>query len=298
MSKKQEIAQFERVNRRFEAKFMPKVQRAIHSQVTPVIAILKESGFTAAQTHLHSTVGNDEMPKVIKELYRSVGTRWAQITYSKLLPETRGQKFGFMFQRKGFGFNYEWTIFILNYLQQFLLDKITFQIASTTRDALLRTLSVAVATGMSIDQTVDHLKDWPYERFQAARIVRTETNRAANVGSTAQAQTSKWEQQKEWMSATDNRVRGNPVNGQKDHADHWSLDGTKIDADDVFHDLRSGDQLQFPGDPKASAATTVNCRCKVSYTFKRDSNGDLIPKRSRVSIIRPGQIRRPQTVTI
>lgn len=299
MTRQQQIAQFERINRRFEKKFMPKVQRAIHSQVTPVISRLRESGFASAKSYLNNNIGNDEIGKVIRELYRNVGTKWAQLTYSRLLPETRGQKFvRFFYQEKGFGFNYLWTQFILDYLKQFLLDKITFRIAETTRDALLRTLAIATATGMSIDQTVDHLDNWPYERFQAARIVRTETNRAANVGSTAQAETSKYEQQKEWQSADDNRVRGNPVTGKKDHSDHWSLDGVKIDAYDVFHDLRSGDELMFPGDPKASAATTVNCRCHASYTFKRDANGQLIPKRSRVSVIFPGSARQRQTVTI
>ncbi len=264
-----------------------------------MIRVLREDGFAGARQYVLRNVGNDEMAKVIRELYRSVGTKWAQLTYSRLLPETRGQKFNqFIYQEKGFGFNYLWTQFILEYLKQFLLDKITFRIAETTREALLRTMSVALASGMSIDQTVDQLENWPYERFQAARIVRTETNRAANVGSTAQAETSKYEQQKEWQSAEDNRVRGNPVTGKKDHADHWSLDGVKIDADDVFHDLRNGDQLMFPGDPKASAASTINCRCKVSYTFKRDSNGNLIPKRKTTSVIFPGQARQRQTVTI
>jgi len=299
MTRLQQIKEFERVNRRFEKKFMPKVQRAIHSQVKPVIRLLREDGFSAARSYLLKNVGNEEIAKVIRELYRSVGSKWAQITYSRLLPETRGQKFNSLtLQQKGFGFNYLWTQFILDYLKQFLLEKITFKIAETTRDALLRVLSTATASGMSIDQTVDQLEDWPYERFQAARIVRTETNRAANVGSTAQAETSKYEQQKEWQSADDNRVRGNPVTGKKDHADHFSLDGVKIDADDFFHDLRNGDQLQFPGDPNASAASSVNCRCHASYTLKRDSSGNLIPKRKSTSVIFPGQTRQRQIITI
>lgn len=279
--------------------FMPKVQRAIHSQVKSVISHLRDGGYASAKHYLSTHVGNAELAKVIKELYTTVGRRWAQITYSRLLPEQRGQKNRPMvLQTKGFGFNYEWTNFILNYLKQFLLDKITFRVAETTRNALMTVLASATTAGWSIDQTIDRLEDWPYERYQAARIVRTETNRAANVGSTAQAETSKYEQQKEWMSADDNRVRGNPVNGKKDHADHWSLDGNKIDADDVFHDLRNGDQLMFPGDPKASAASTINCRCHASYTFKRDAEGNLIPKRQTTSVIFPGQNRRPQTVTI
>lgn len=299
MTRAQQIQQFERINRRFERKFMPKVQRAIHAQVKEVIKDLRSDGFATARYNLLRSVGNEKLSKVIKELYTTVGRRWAQVTYSRLLIEERKEKYRpLTLQTKGFGFNYEWTQFILNYLQQFLLDKITFQVADTTRNALLRALAVSVAAGMSIDQTIDKLEDWPFERFQAARIVRTETNRAANVGSTAQSETSKYEQQKEWMSADDNRVRGNPVNGKKDHADHWSLDGNKIDAEDVFHDLRNGDQLRFPGDPQASAASTVNCRCHASYTFKRDANGNLIPKRKTTTVIYPGQTRTRRTVTV
>src|SRR5690606_15512334 len=122
---------------------------------------------------------------------------------------------------KGFGFNYAWTQFIINYLEKFLLEKITYEVARSTRDALLKILAASTAAGWSIDQTIDRLQDWPFERYQAARIVRTEVNRAANVGNKAQAETSEYQQVKEWMSATDNRVRGNPVNGKKDHADHW-----------------------------------------------------------------------------
>lgn len=295
----QQIQQFERINRRFELLFMPKVKRALHYKTKAVISRLKSGGFTEAINYLTTDVSNPRLAEVIKELYTRVGRRWAQIEYSMLLPETRGQKFTLSeMQQKGFGFNYAWTKFIIDYLERFLLEKITFAVASTTRDALLRTLAVATTMGWSVDQTIDRLTDWPYERFQAARIVRTETNRAANVGSTAQAETSKYEQQKEWQSADDNRVRGNPVNGQKDHADHWALDGTKIDADDVFHDIRNGDRLMFPGDPKASAASTINCRCHASYTFKRDKDGNLIPKRRSTSVIFPGQQRRPQTLTI
>lgn len=299
MTRQEQILQFERINRRFELMFMPKVQRAIHAKVKAVISRLKSGGFSSAHYYLTTDLGNEKLTSVIRDLYIKVGRRWAQLTYSRLLPDTRGQKFSVaQMEQKGFGFNYEWTQFIIDYLDKFLLDKITFEVASTTRDALLRAIASATAAGWSIDQTVDRLEDWPFERFQAARIVRTETNRAANVGSTAQAETSEYQQLKEWQSADDNRVRGNPVNGQKHKADHWVLDGIKIDAEDVFHDIRNGDQLRFPGDPKASAASVINCRCHASYTFKRDKDGNLIKKRRSTTVIYPGQRRNPETITI
>jgi len=299
MSKSAQIEQYERINTRFEAYYSPKVHRALKSQVNKVVAVLNASGYTAARNYLAVNVGNDKIGPVIKDLYAKVGRRWAQITYSRLLPETRGQKAApVRMEQKGFGFNYEWTKFILEYLERYLFEKVTFEISRTTQQALLRAVSRGEAAGWSIDQMVDRLEDWPFLRYQAARIVRTETNRAANVGSTAQAETSEYEQMKEWQSAEDNRVRGNPVNGMKDHADHWSLDGIKINAGDVFHDPRNGDQLAFPGDPRGKAESVINCRCHASYTFKRDANDNLIPKRKTTVVIFPGQIRRPQTITI
>lgn len=297
MTRLQQIHQFERINRKFEVRFMPKVQAAIHAKVKIVIGLLKTRGFSAAEYYLHTSVGNVRMSEVIKEIYTLVGRRWAQMEYSRLLPEQRAGKYSQMsvVEQKGFGFNYQWTRFILEYLQKFLFDKITFEIARTTQDAVLKVLAKAQAAGWSIDQTVDRLENWPFERYQAARIVRTEVNRAANVGSTAQAETSEFQQMKEWQSAEDPRVRGN---NPKDHADHVALDGVKIDSDDVFHDPRNGDQLAFPGDPRASAASVINCRCHASYTFKRDQQGNLIPKRRTTVVIFPGQIRQRQTVTI
>ena len=299
MTRRQQIKQFDRINRKFEVAFMPRVQRAIHSKVKTVINHLKTGGISKAHYYLTTDLGNEKLAAVIKELYGLVGRRWAQITYSRLLPESRGAKSLVQnIEQKNFGFNAEWTKFILDYLQRFLLAKITFDVATTTRDSMLRVLNKATVEGWSIDQIVNRLEDWPFERFQAARIVRTETNRAANVGSMAQAETSAWEQMKEWMSAEDNRVRGNPVTGKKDHADHWSLDGTKIDRDNLFYDSRNGDQLMFPGDPKASAASTINCRCQASFTLKRDKDGNLMRKRKTTTVIFPGQIRQRQTVLI
>jgi hypothetical protein len=63
--------------------------------------------------------------------------------------------------------------------------------------------------------------------------------------------------------------------------------------------------LLFPGDPgvggnKTRPESTINCRCVHANRLKRDSDGKPIPKKrvSRISVILPGQIRRPQTVTI
>lgn len=289
MKREEFISEYTRVNRKFEVKWFDPIKKAIQSKVDVVRDKLKSGGVHAAETFLHTNLGNVEMTKTIKGLYLQVGRRHAQMNYSRLLQDQR---------QKGFGFNQEWANFINYYLQTHLLDKVTFQIDETTRTALLKALEEMVNKGLTVDQMVDRLENWPFKEFQAARIARTEVNRAANTGAKAQADTSKYQQNKEWIAIHDNRTRGNPINGQRDHANHWTLDGMKIDEEDVFVDPRNGDRLDFPGDPSGSAASTINCRCAVAYTYKRDSQGNLIPKRRSTAVIFPSRRVQRQEITI
>lgn len=299
MNRNSFINEYVSLNRKFEVKFFPVVKKAIHKKVQATIARLREGGYHSATNYLHTDLHNPAMTEAITQLYKIVGLKHAQVNYSRLLHDSRKRKWiDLHLQTKGFGFNSKWIDFILNYLKRHLVDKVTIQINATTRDALLRALSIMQFEGLSVDGAILKLEEWPYEEFQAARIVRTEVNRAANTGAMAQADTSNWQQLKEWIAIHDNRTRGNPLTGAKDHANHWSLDGVKIDEGDVFVDPRNGDRLEFPGDPKASAESTINCRCSVAYTFKRDRNGNLIPKRKSTVVLYPNQTSRPQIVTI
>jgi len=197
--------------------------------------------------------------------------------------------------KASFGFNPTWTKFIVDYLNRFLIEKITFEVSRTTRDELLKVLNQAITEGWSVDETVKRIESLPFTAMQAARIVRTEVNRAANVGAKAQSSTFAFEQNKEWISAEDNRVRGLRPS---DHANHVLLDGVTINEGDVFIDIRNGDRLEFPGDPRASAASTINCRCSVAYVAKRNAEGRLIPKRQTTTVIFPNQRVNRQTITI
>lgn len=294
MNRSEIISQYVRVNRQFEKIYFPKVRKAIRYKKNQVLNKLRSGGIQDAIHFLHADLGNERLADVVEDLYKQVGLRHARLNYSRMLSET-GKKGAIVpMEMKGFGFNQIWTNFIVNYLRQFLLEKITYQVAATTRDALLAILATATTEGWSIDQTVDKVEGWN-ERYQAARVVRTETNRAANVGAKANSETFAYEQMKEWVSAHDNRVRGKKPT---DHANHVKLDGTKIDAEDSFHDSVNGDLLDFPGDIKASPASTIECRCAAVYTAKRDKDGNLIPKRRSTAVIFPGQIRRPESVTV
>jgi SPP1 gp7 family putative phage head morphogenesis protein len=97
-------------------------------------------------------------------------------------------------------------------------------------------------------------------RYEAERIVRTEMTRAYNMA--RQARREEYGKQvvglyKVWLSWRDNRVR--PA--------HRAADGQMVPYDQPFK--VAGELLMFPGDPKGSAAQTVNCRCSAP-DFKQE----------------------------
>lgn len=288
MTNQQIIKQYDQVNRKFERLFYPKVRKAINAKRDQLAAKVRSVGVERARNWLSEDVGNVPLAKIIEKLYLVVGLRHARMNYLRMLAERK------RIEQKGFGFNDVWTNFILGYFRRYLLEKITYEVSKTTKDALLAILTNSIAQGWSTDQAVDTVRGWD-ARYQAARVVRTETNRAANAGAKANSETLEYQQQKEWVSAQDYRVRGRKPH---EHADHWALNGTKIDAEDKFVDPVNGDQLDFPGDITASAASVINCRCVAVYTAKRDENGNLIPKRKTTFVQYPGAVRRRQTVTV
>lgn len=289
MTRPQIISEFTRINRKYEQIYFPKVAKAIATKKQDVIIKLKSGGIDYAKTWLSSDLGNTLLTDVITDLFKTVGLRHARMNYSRMVSENGRKGHVIGMETKGFGFNSVWTEFIIQYFRQYLLQKITYEVAATTRAALLAILALATTEGWSVDQTVDKVEGWN-ERYQAARVVRTEVGRAANIGAKSNSETLSYEQQKEWISAHDFRVRGHK---KTDHASHIKLDKTKIDAEDKFVDSINGDHLDFPGDITASAASVINCRCMVVYTAKRDENGNLIPKRKTTTVIYPGQFVKP-----
>jgi uncharacterized protein with gpF-like domain len=279
------INEYNRINRKYETKYFGKVHNAIKSKVTALIADIKEKGLQPALSSLSTDLVNSDLSEVVKGMYLEVGLRYARKEYRKQQQILRSRKpkknanilktISVPIETKGFGFNEQWIAFILNYLTEFLTSKITFTVNETTRQALYDVLSEGIANGTGIDDIVSQLEHLPFTKMQAARITRTEINRAANVGTMAAVDTSEYEMNKEWISANDYRVRGRMP---KDHADHVNFNGVVIDFNEKFKDKRNGDELSFPGDPKASAASSVNCRCSIAPIFKEDEQGNLVPK--------------------
>jgi hypothetical protein len=279
LNREDHIRETTALNRRFEAKYYPKVKRAIEKQISSLIEAVKEGRGMGAVSQIIST----PVTQVMESMYYEIGLRYARRTYRDQQEERRALKparklvsvtKGYSVETKGIGLNTLWRQMIKKLLGEFLLE-MTFDIAKTTRETLTRILQKSIDEGWGVDRTVKELEDLPLSRTQAARIVRTEVTRAANTGVNVAGETSEFEQTKEWISAKDHRTRGTDP---EDHASHVLLNGITVDYDDVFIDPRNKDELRYPGDPKAKAESTINCRCSMVVRLKYGEDGRPIRK--------------------
>jgi hypothetical protein len=109
--------------------------------------------------------------------------------------------------------------------------------------------------------------------YRAALIARTETSRAANLGSMVGAMSTGLVTVKEWIAAKDNRTRRIP----RDANDHLHMDGMQIAMDAKF-EVPAKEYIDFmlhPGDSTAHAGNVCNCRCTLGYEAVRGADGKL-----------------------
>ena len=96
--------------------------------------------------------------------------------------------------------------------------------------------------------------------MKAERIVRTELTRAYSMAQAASLNSiagqlpdeTRPKLMKTWISAK-HPGRTRPA--------HWEADGQTVPYDKPF--IVGGEELDFPGDPKGSAANTINCLCRM-----------------------------------
>ena len=144
---------------------------------------------------------------------------------------------------------------IQSYLEERGLDKISDDIAGTTKQQLLNVISSGQRAGEGQEAIGQQLRD-AVPRLSSARagvIARTETHAASNFANEEAAKETGLELQKEWIA----------VMGERTRNDHADADGQTVRRDEPF--IVGGEQLKYPGDPSGSAANVINCRCVVAY---------------------------------
>ncbi len=251
--------------------FTPKVALAIKTQISSFIKDLKEGGVEHAKRRINDQLVNARASEVIREIYLVVGSYFARQTLKEIN--------GLVSEQKGFSINPDWVAELINYFRTDLLTKAVFPVSETTRRQILDVLTKAQTEGWGVDRIVQELNSDELLIWRARMIVRTETTRAMFYGQKIGEKESKWESTKMWIAADDHRTR---------HS-HNKVDNDVIDAGGKFQvpvykrlgkvDIQIGfDQMEGPGDPRATAGNVINCRCTVARRLKKDENGRLIRK--------------------
>jgi hypothetical protein len=261
---------YQQMLKAFEVKHAGPVYRALRKQVVEFADVLERAGANAAMNQVHLTLFNPHLQPVITDLYTEAGLMMARQVRGELRME----------EQKRFGYNQEFIDRIIDYLNRYLLDKSVRPISQTTREWALGVISKGQEEGTSIEEIARILRDGgladsngvTFLRYQALRVVRTETLRATNVGAIKAAETSPFAVTKQWIAAHDARTR---------HS-HKLVDGTVLDMGDKFSVQRwrgrnylGNEPMSQPGDPEASAENIIQCRCTVAIRAKRDERGRL-----------------------
>ncbi len=287
MNRRQIANENTRINRRFESKYFPLVLSSLNKVKADLIDFVRISGAEVASHRLNTQLVINGVAPTVQGLYKEVGLTHARRQYRRFpTPEQKAIP--------GLGFSELWTRNIQDVLNEFLTSKILFSASETTKNLLLKILQEGIREGWGVDRMVQELTEFEGLKFQAERIVRTEVTRASNIGTMEAGKSFRFEQQKEWISILDMRVRGRDLD---DHSDHLHLNGQRVDFEQPFQDTRNRDLLNYPGDPTGKKESTINCRCTMALIAKRDERGRLIPKQSRITIDRNFS-RQMQTITI
>lgn len=260
-----------------ERAYLPKILKALKSTYSSFTDDLKQHGISHARSRLNAATLTDDILPIIDTIYRKIGLWGAKKAYDEL-KQSAGSK--------GFGRNEKWIAEVLQYLKLHGLD-FARSISSTTRDDILKILDRGVEQNLSIADIVTELRTTGIVRARAETIARTEIFRAANVGHVIGAKSFPYEVNKKWIAAGDHRTRHShrKVNGHV--VDEFGAFIVPIYRDKDGTKLVGHDKMMFPHDPNASAANTINCRCRVIHEPKRDADGQLILRRHTPATILP-----------
>lgn len=116
--------------------------------------------------------------------------------------------------------------------------------------------------GLDIDelssQLNDELFDGRLKDYESERIARTETISSSNAGTHSAYEDATDVVGERWLTNVD----GN----QRDI--HEEADGQVVAVGGRF--VVGGEELRYPGDPRASAENRINCRCDILPVFESD----------------------------
>jgi hypothetical protein len=241
--------------------YSPKFKKELQNQVN-----------TYCRTLDYNAISDKAIKKTIQKLHLAMGVKMAQIS-SKVVKRSVKGHYEALEVKSAETDLFSYTI--LQYLQTQGLDQLAADITQTTKDQIRRYLIQSAEKNLTLPETIVLLRGAGITDYRAELIARTETGRAANIGSMVGATSTGLVTIKEWIAAKDNRTRRIP----RDQFDHYNMDGKKIPMDETFklQNKKGGfDLMLHPCDSSGSAADVCNCRCTLGYEAQRDKNGKLL----------------------
>jgi len=257
--------------------YSPKFKKELQNQVN-----------TYCRTLDYNKISDKALKKTIYKLHLAMGTKMALISEKAVKKSVKGVYVPLEFKSaKTDAFQYA----IIQVLQNDGLDQLAADITNTTKEQIRRFLVQSAEQNFTLPQTIALLRTSGITDYRAELIARTETGRAANIGSMVGATSTGLVTIKEWIATRDNRTRREP----RDHTDHLEMDGVKLPMEKQFqvpnNQVGLGYELMdHPCDSKASAANVCNCRCTLGYEAVRGANGKLLtlvdnPPMGRIAVI-------------
>jgi hypothetical protein len=241
--------------------YSPKFKKELQNQVN-----------TYCRTLDYNAISDKAIKKTIQKLHLAMGVKMAQIS-SKVVKRSVKGIYEALEVKSAETDLFAYTI--LQYLQTQGLDQLASDITDTTKEQIRRYLIQSAEQNLTLPETIVLLRGAGITDYRAELIARTETGRAANIGSMVGATSTGLVTVKEWIAARDNRTRRIP----RDQFDHLNMDGTKIPMDATFklQNKKGGfDLMLHPCDSSGSAGDVCNCRCTLGYEAQRDKNGKLL----------------------
>ena len=241
--------------------YSPKFKKELQKQVD-----------TYCRTQNYNAISDKALKKTIQKLHVAMGVKMAQISNKVVKRSVKGIYEAFETKSAQTDL---FAYVILQYLENQGLSQLAYDITETTKEQIRRFLIQASEKNYTLPETIALLRVSGITDYRAELIARTETGRAANIGSMVGTASTGLVTLKEWISARDNRTRRIP----RDQFDHLNMDGIKIPFDAKFklQNKKGGfDLMLHPCDSSGSAGDVCNCRCTLGYEAQRDSKGKLM----------------------
>jgi len=239
--------------------YSPKFKKELQKQVD-----------TYCRTQDFNAISDKGLEKTIKQLHVALGTKMGLIAEKDV---KKGSKGAYVPMETKSPKTDLFSYVLIRYLETKGLAQLAGDITDTTKEQIRKFLIQGQKEGLTMPEIIALLKTTGITNYRAELIARTETARAANLGSMIGALSTGLVTNKEWIAAKDARTRRMP----RDANDHYHMDGVQVAMDQMFVVPAKEyiDNMLHPGDPLAHAGNVCNCRCTLGYEAERGPDGKL-----------------------